>query len=86
MGIEGIENLIRSYVDKNPEGIFVNGEFDLDVNVPTGNGFSLWFDGDTHVVISISVGKENAELIQKAVRGLGREVIHTWSQQYGVNP
>lgn len=76
--------LIIPYLQDNPKGIFDNGEFDLDYEgspqkSPT---FLLWVDGNTCVRIPISCNKENAGLIQKVVSFLGREVVHTWEQQY----
>lgn len=71
---------------KNCEGINTFDELDLDVSVPDFNGFSLWLDGDTKVSIDVPINLENASMIQSVVRELGREVMHTWDQQYSTEP
>jgi hypothetical protein len=70
----------------NCEGIYCFNELDLDVSIPDLKGFSLWLDGDTKVNIDVSVNIENASMIQSIIRDLGREVMHTWSQQYSIKP
>ncbi len=87
MNKEELINLIKPYIDKNPEGVFDCGEFDLDVHLPDGRKtFSLFVDGDTFIHIPLSLNLENAILIQEVVRSLGREVRHTWAEQYSTNP
>jgi len=71
---------------KNCEGIYSFNELDLDVSVPDLKGFSLWLDGDTKVKINVPVNIENASMIQSILRDLGREVMHSWSQQYSIKP
>jgi hypothetical protein len=71
---------------KNCEGIFYPNFLDLDYQIPSLDGFSLWLDGDKKIEINIPVNLENASMIQSVIRHLGREVIHTWSQQYSNNP
>jgi hypothetical protein len=79
------EELLALLVEKvsGKEGVYANGEMDLDVNV-RGEGFRLWFDGDTDLHIPLDVNRENALRIQAAVRSLGLEIMHTWSMQYSV--
>lgn len=76
--------LLRPHLDAKPEGIFTFGEFDLDLN--RAGGFALWLDSNEKVVIPLDVNRDNAVLIQRVVRALGREVLHTWSEQYSTEP
>ena len=71
---------------KNCEGVYSFRELDLDVSIPDFNSFSLWLDGDTKVKIDVPVNIENASMIQSVIRDLGREVMHSWSQQYSIKP
>lgn len=82
--ITTIKKILEPHTEsiKNCEGIGIFNELDLDVSVPDFNGFSLWLDGDTKVKIDVPINLENASMIQSVVRELGREVMHTWGQQY----
>ena len=78
---------LEAVLKGNPEGVFEDGSFDLDVFVDPGSlhryqSFSLWLDGDTRIEIPLAVNEENARSIQQEVRRQGREVIHTWGMQY----
>ena len=84
MTIEELVEMIRHYIEKHPEGIFDCGEFDLDVNIDARDGsLSLWLDSDTKLDFPKGVSGDE---IQKAVRSLGRELLHTWGQQYSEYP
>lgn len=78
-------DLLKPYIDANPEGVFLVpfGAFDLDIDLDVPNGLCLWLNGDTSVAIPPGTDPVN---VQKAVRSLGRELLHTWGQQYSVNP
>lgn len=86
--ITTINKILEPYIEsiKNCEGCFIPNFLDLDYQVPSCSGFSLWLDGNEKIDIDISVNLENASAIQSVIRDLGREVIHTWSQQYSINP
>lgn len=86
--ITTINKILEPHVEsiKNCEGIGTFDELDLDVSVPDFNGFSLWLDEDTKVKIDVPINLENASMIQSVVRELGREVMHTWDQQYSTEP
>jgi hypothetical protein len=71
---------------KNCEGIFSPNFLDLDGRMPDWNGFSLWLSGDEKIEIDVPVNIANASMIQSVIRDLGREVIHSWSQQYSIKP
>jgi hypothetical protein len=83
-----IQQILEPHAEaiKNCEGIYCFNELDLDVSVPDFNSFSLWLDGDTKVNIDVPVNIENASMIQSVIRDLGREVMHSWSQQYSIKP
>lgn len=68
---------------KNCEGVFSPNFLDLD---SSGDSFFLWLDSDAAIKIDVPFNLENASMIQSVVRDLGKEVIHTWSLQYSINP
>jgi hypothetical protein len=88
MTITTIKQILEPHKEsiKNCEGIFSPNFLDLDGQIPNWNGFSLWLDGDEKIEIDVPVNLENASMIQSVVRDLGKEVIHTWGQQYSINP
>ena len=92
---------IRPFIEMDTDGIFGKGIYDLDIIVKAGSlsdewprGFTLWFgtaagksyDTDELLRIPCEGTIEEAKLIQKVVRSFGREVHHTWGQQYSPNP
>jgi hypothetical protein len=83
--ITTIKQILEPHAEaiKNCEGIFSPNFLDLDSN---GYKFFLWLDGDEAIEIDVPVNLENASMIQSVVRDLGKEVIHTWGQQYSINP
>ncbi len=79
---EELFSLLKPHLEKNPEGIFPDGEFDLDIRIPSGEGFSLWLDGVTKVELPGLNSREDAEMVQRVVEKLGRRLLHTWGMQY----
>jgi hypothetical protein len=86
--ITTIKQILEPHTEaiKNCEGIFSPNFLDLDCSLDCDNGFSLWLDGHEKIKIEVPVNLENASMIQSVIRDLGREVIHSWSQQYSINP
>jgi len=86
--ITTIKQILEPHTEaiKNCEGVFSPNFLDLDGRMPNWNGFSLWLDGDEKIEIDVPINLENASMIQSVVRDLGKEVIHTWSLQYSINP
>lgn len=66
-------------------GLYEQGEYDLGRSLD-GQAFILRLDINTHIVIPLKVKRANAQLIQSVVRAYGKEVIHTWNQQYSRDP
>jgi hypothetical protein len=83
--IKIIKQILEPHTEsiKNCEGIFTPNFLDLDSN---GYKFFLWLDGDAAIEINVTVNLENASMIQSVIRDLGKEVVHTWNQQYSINP
>ena len=86
--ITTIKQILEPHTEaiKNCEGIFTPNFLDLDCSLDCDNGFSLWLDGNRKIEIHVPIGLENASMIQSVIRDLGKEVIHTWAQQYSTNP
>ena len=80
-----IQQILEPHAEaiKNCEGIFSPNFLDLDSN---GYKFFLWLDSDEAIEINVPVNIVNASMIQSIIRDLGREVMHSWSQQYSINP
>lgn len=83
--ITTIKQILEPHAEaiKNCEGIFPPNSLDLDCY---NNGFRLWLGCGESIEIDFPVNIENASMIQSVVRDLGREVTHTWAQQYSINP
>ena len=86
--ITKIKEILEPHAEaiKNCEGIFTPNFLDLDGKIPNWDGFSLWLDGDEKIEIDIPINIENASMIQSVIRDFGREVMHTWGQQYSSKP
>ena len=66
-------------------GIFEGGEYDLTQS-HDGKSFILRLDVTTIVRVPLKVTRLNANLIQKTVRAMGKELVHTWNHQYSREP
>ena len=84
-----IKQILEPHVEaiKNCEGVFPPNSLALDCSLDHyHNGFCLWLGSGESIEIDFPMNIENASMIQSVVRDLGREVTHTWAQQYSINP
>ena len=80
-----IKEILQNIEYNKYEGIENNGNFDLDHNIRTLFGFTLWLNSDTYIDIPINVNKENAKLIQEELNKYNKNLIHTWNESYNEN-